>query len=1752
MKKTLAFISLSLLMTPVIGADTSLSGNTWNTDSDFKKSIKQPAITQTQQDEMDQIATGNLTGKQLTAQQLQDEQNKLDGARSHANNMGNANRTSTLKVDANGQTKILQYNGVDVYEFEVLPVSKGKTAPTMIPLTEPYKNANGTPKQIYVLTNGNYTLRNQANPSAPVIYNTSTKQPIMIEKLVPVYDRDATDAGTSVKNNQNNANSMQGQMAADNKLEKEGEVKPSDRGSGGAKLKYTKLMQGLTIQADYQTNVYSGFKWHSAGINMLIDKVDMSSLAKVNGSNVIQTLYGKMCIAGLQGGLCECDPNADYAKKDPNFCTNFDNAVLAGEVWKNVTLQNNGSTYKALFDTMDIDFTLKCQSSTTNKNTCDISARMTADNRIIDAGNTTSPIAYGGDNAHTDLTNVQQSSEMTSGIQGSASVLKKCMNNAGGAIDNPDPNSGNVSSFDTCGTEPEFQKTIGSPAGTQADTNGSKCVMKPKNSTTKSSSVEKTCNREWDAVYYTCTNQTQNTVCATQRTISPLVYKCQYTTVNTVVNQYQVTAKPQVDAQGAPVIDPKTGKQVITYSVATTKTNYKSDSGCEAYRDEKALGFSEPDIFACTLLSSTQTSSVPSTVSWGGPTPPNNGGNQTTTTSKFDREYQCYDRNVQNTDTMSGAYCNATDLIGAVKIDDGEKIWMFSHPGKTQSECQQTAGNYKVGCVSWERAFVWPSKVITSNCNSTALNNPKVTSVGGPVVTSCINGGLGEVSNCAGWFRRKNWKLSWDMSSNNQYRAYYGAGCYLSYTDFDVAENTTLNIIHHISQMDGSLGDKYIGNANGCGYCTTAEVTDICYGDRALDRGTCANEIDPLLAGSDPKTSCVLVSTTPNRIYKVAGKTGVFAQTETYKCTTSESVVTEWEKVCPANTPLDLNQGITKGTDKVKQPVVQEDSNLAQLAVASEMVDAQAKSQKQADPSDLTNRSMGSTGSPPSQPMGDIKPVMFKGEDMRCEFPGGSLSGAFYNDCCSVDLRRTGGKKMFGKCNEGHVKLAANRRAKRTVEIGTRCSIKKKYLGCIERQKTFCSFDSMFSRILQEQGRIQLNKIVANAVAGIQEKQVQVPFYTPTPGGMTDAVVDQIYAGDLVVSTQTDKQGAWIPNLVSLSDENISFFKWPWYCSKESWKKLELLDGFGSCPSDLTLYMARCSKNCTSEPLPVDPFANDSGMKSPFSILTMNAINNDIKAVTDKILIAGGCNSQTAMCDLSVKVTKPTGAQAYTYKTLSWDWSTKDDANALIVSNGQTAATGGQVLEEAKAATLSDKMNNMGDYLIRPYVENYTLDPNNLPKTVKIRFSYDAGTNWQDITLPTEFDKEQVLVSVNQLGNTTLSQQEIALGSAFAVVSGGCKYESNSCAFRVKALITVTGKSWGNESNPDCSGLTPTQVSVLDINAMDLSEWQQDIMTKMRVQSDSFSDKTKQTQIQNNLKAQTATFAGVFDKDIDKVSVTNNENAYTVANSKQTQVANINNRELWIQTGNTETVSMRIAGNYPQWNPKPDGTMNIDQSTKELIPNDPINRVEVDWGDCSVPTTTIINENTLSANATTREQQIQSNIVKVKQVGANLPMNVAPKDAATMQNEINKGNYYIGAGFLTAHTYASGVDWLNVTWPATCVNKPTQKKAATDNYQANIYYWEVPVTIKLWTKSSADKAALFGRAEQPYEITALIANYQDDLVEKHNVQGDTQFRLKDDSQDQQANITGSDTKKAATRDQYKEIVKPYTCQGPNC
>lgn len=101
--------------------------------------------------------------------------------------------------------------------------------------------------------------------------------------------------------------------------------------------------------------------------------------------------------------------------------------------------------------------------------------------------------------------------------------------------------------------------------------------------------------------------------------------------------------------------------------------------------------------------------------------------------------------------------------------------------------------------------------------------------------------------------------------------------------------------------------------------------------------------------------------------------------------------------------------------------------------------------------------------------VGDDLINVFKGESEHCD-----KKWKGYTNCCT----KFGGwgKALGAGCSPEAKNLAKKRKEKKCVEIGTFCYTKVPILGCVIERTTFCCYDSIIAKIINQEAKKQLGR----------------------------------------------------------------------------------------------------------------------------------------------------------------------------------------------------------------------------------------------------------------------------------------------------------------------------------------------------------------------------------------------------------------------------------------------------------------------------------------------------------------------------------------------------------------------------------------------------------------------------------------------------------------------------------------------------
>jgi hypothetical protein len=476
-------------------------------------------------------------------------------------------------------------------------------------------------------------------------------------------------------------------------------------------------------------------------------------------------------------------------------------------------------------------------------------------------------------------------------------------------------------------------------------------------------------------------------------------------------------------------------------------------------------------------------------------------------------------------------------------------------------------------------------------------------------------------------------------------------------------------------------GDLNYQNKAGCGYCVHQDVGYTCYG-----APTSTSQPSNSCEGTD-LSSCTLTSAEVESQYFNL----TLSQLETYQCAQSSTQCAQWTVTnsCP-------NVDASYGTTQMPVQQVADQGSFNQAITTTAVAESIAQSSPSAN---ATN------------------PQIFNGQDMRCTQPLGFVSGVVAQNCCQTNLQNTSGSGLQGGCSQDEVKLAAERRAKHEVYIGSYCSKERHYAFfsvCTEQTQTYCVYGGILPRLIQTQGRQQLADDASSSFAAtLQSAPYSFAYY--------------------------QGQGGWA-SPITVNGQQVSVFQEPAYCTDPHQAAAVIAANSAAlrCPSALGLWFAVCDKIGTCADLPTLPEAGSQSWQLSY----VDPLQKNESALSRYVLALGACDTQSQQCSYQVSAWPAgIGGRAVVTQTLSIE----------ITSN----SSGGDV----------SPTTMVGDSLIKVTPAAAMLTPGTLPTTVPASVSNDGGSTWTSFTLPTQ-------VSTNFI----IPQTDIHVAGGCAASTGLCQY----------------------------------------------------------------------------------------------------------------------------------------------------------------------------------------------------------------------------------------------------------------------------------------------------------------------------------------------------------------------------------------
>jgi hypothetical protein len=479
-----------------------------------------------------------------------------------------------------------------------------------------------------------------------------------------------------------------------------------------------------------------------------------------------------------------------------------------------------------------------------------------------------------------------------------------------------------------------------------------------------------------------------------------------------------------------------------------------------------------------------------------------------------------------------------------------------------------------------------------------------------------------------------------------------------------------------LSANDGEAG-------KGCGVCVKPRTTYTCYAQPTAD---------------NPEDSCQNVDLSNCRVTatQVMGTTEgglVTSQRETYECKREQRYCAEWQQpAAGSNCPT---ADISYGLDAARFKAIGSDGSLNQALASAAVLNAIEQN---------------------SDPEAEV-PLVFNGDDLRCAKPTGGLFGAFYMDCCRIDLQRPSAKTgKLNRCSLADAKLAAARRASYDVYIGEYCSKRIKFPSkCVMRTKTFCVYPGILPRLIQEQGRQQLADIVTSSAGANIERRTLAFDYSRAEGGWTEPV--------------------------DVNGSRVAAWQYPAYCADPAGaeKRLQEDPTALECPSRLTQWFAVCAQPGGCGALPAAPELGSD----LWTLQDADPLRNITTTLSSAAVARGACDPAKATCAYEISAWPAgIGGRAMVGRDLTF----------ALFANEQGDDSGAQ-------------LQNIGDIVFQPQPLAQAARAGTLPATVSLRYSNDGGRSWQVAAVPTRLAAE-----------LTLPGSEITIQGGCTAESNLCNY----------------------------------------------------------------------------------------------------------------------------------------------------------------------------------------------------------------------------------------------------------------------------------------------------------------------------------------------------------------------------------------
>ncbi len=317
------------------------------------------------------------------------------------------------------------------------------------------------------------------------------------------------------------------------------------------------------------------------------------------------------------------------------------------------------------------------------------------------------------------------------------------------------------------------------------------------------------------------------------------------------------------------------------------------------------------------------------------------------------------------------------------------------------------------------------------------------------------------------------------------------------------------------------------------------------------------------------------------------------------------------------------------------------------------------------------------------------------------------------------------------------------------------------FLICLSQEQGYCVFDSVLAKIIQVQGREQLAQLAASGYASSQSGSFNFNYF--------------------------NQNGGWGPQ-TTVNGNTVAAWQWPTYCEAVngqvnlSAEEQAQQSGGIVCPSAPAQWFAVCDGGTACGALPSDP--RDGAGSTGWTVQNVNPQENSSYSLDNYTVATGACSGTTGACNYTISAW-PEGSGGQADLSMNVGWS--------LYQPGSTTAT-------------SNSINQLGNFEFQG-VSLAGSPGAALPATVPFNYSLDDGSTWQQVQLPV---------------NLPIGQAQ--LGSNIQIF-GQCNPGSFQCQYTIKAPVSVNTMPWGSPKSGDCEGFSTAQLSVLNFNKMNFSQY---------------------------------------------------------------------------------------------------------------------------------------------------------------------------------------------------------------------------------------------------------------------------------------------------------------------------------------